>query len=62
MYPLAFALVESENNNSWEWFLCCLRDCIGDGEEHGGWVFMSDRQKVDIAFFLSHTFIVDEKI
>lgn len=43
MYPIAFALVESENNNSWEWFLNCLRDCIGNGEEHGGWVFMSDR-------------------
>ena len=57
MYPIAFALVESENNNSWEWFLICLRDCIGDGEQHGGWVFMSDRQKVDIAFFPSGIYI-----
>lgn len=48
MFPIAFALAESENIRSWTWFCEILRDCIGSGEEFGGWVIMSDRQKVCI--------------
>lgn len=46
LFPIAFAVVESECTESWTWFLLCLEKAIGKGEEFGGWVFMSDRQKV----------------
>ena len=44
MYPIAWAVVEKETNDSWDWF-CDLffRDVeVGDGD---GWVFISDQQK-----------------
>lgn len=44
MYPIAWAVVERENNDSWDWFCDLLfRDLqVGDGSE---WVFISDQQK-----------------
>ncbi|XP_020104657.1 uncharacterized protein LOC109721429 [Ananas comosus] len=42
IFPVAFGVVESENSNSWEWFLHGLKTAIGDFE---GLVFSSDRQK-----------------
>nr|CAH66742.1 H0404F02.18 [Oryza sativa] len=44
MYPIAWAVVEKENNDSWDWFCSLLfRDLkVGSGE---GWVFISDQQK-----------------
>uniref|UniRef100_A0A8R7Q3N5 SWIM-type domain-containing protein n=1 Tax=Triticum urartu TaxID=4572 RepID=A0A8R7Q3N5_TRIUA len=44
MYPLAWAVVEKENNDSWDWFCSLLfRDVnVLDGE---GWVIISDQQK-----------------
>jgi len=44
MYPIAWAVVEKENNESWDWFCDILfRDVgVGDGE---GWVIISDQQK-----------------
>ena len=44
MYPIAWAVVDKENNMNWDWF-CDLpfRDIqVGDGKE---WVFISDQQK-----------------
>lgn len=46
MFPIAFAVVGKEDTDSWTWFLEMLKCTIGSGEEHGGWTFMSDRQKV----------------
>ena len=46
LFPIAFALVGSENANSWTWFLELLVQSIGQGEHCGGWTIMSDRQKV----------------
>ena len=45
MYPIAWAVVERENNDSWDWFCDLLfKDIqVGDGS---GWVFISDQQKV----------------
>lgn len=45
MYPIAWAVVEKENNDSWDWFCDLLfRDLeVEDGQ---GWVFISDQQKV----------------
>ena len=44
MYPIAWAVVEKENNESWDWFCYLLfRDVLmGDGT---GWVIISDQQK-----------------
>ncbi|XP_073360195.1 uncharacterized protein [Aegilops tauschii subsp. strangulata] len=44
MYPIAWAVVEKENNDSWDWFCDLLfRDLeVEDGQ---GWVFISDQQK-----------------
>ena len=41
MYPIAWAVVEKENNDSWDWFYDLLfRDLeVEDGQ---GWVFISD--------------------
>ena len=45
MFPLAFAIVEAELKDSWDWFLENLITLIGDPTERG-WCFVSDRQKV----------------
>jgi hypothetical protein len=52
MYPLAWAVVEKENNDSWDWFCSLLfRDVnVLDGE---GWVIISDQQKVIIVWWMS---------
>jgi len=42
-YPLTVAIVESENKDSWKWFLQKLLSDIG--HEHK-WVFISNQQKV----------------
>lgn len=45
MYPVAYAVVESENADSWRWFIDLLRDDLnlGDGQ---GCTIISDQQKV----------------
>ena len=40
LYPLAFALVDSENQNSWKYFMLKLKEAIGDVDNL---VFVSDR-------------------
>ncbi|KAK1646211.1 hypothetical protein QYE76_064016 [Lolium multiflorum] len=44
MYPLAWAVVDKETNDTWDWFCDLLfRDILlGDGD---GWVIISDQQK-----------------
>ena len=39
-FPLAFAVVDSENDASWEWFLTQLKGFVFDS---GHLVFVSDR-------------------
>nr|GFA82978.1 transposase, mutator type [Tanacetum cinerariifolium] len=44
IYPLAYAIVESENKQAWLWFL----DCLGDDLElfkNSNFTFVTDRQK-----------------
>ncbi|CAN1172265.1 hypothetical protein LINPERHAP2_LOCUS30076 [Linum perenne] len=44
MYPIAWAVVEGENRNSWTWFIDNIREHLGmnDGT---GWSVISDQQK-----------------
>ena len=45
IFPVAFAVVEQENKDSWIWFLQQFSDDIGDPEQLNLF-FISDRQKV----------------
>ena len=44
MYPLAWAQVEAENNDSWDWFIGLLKQDLGM-ENEATYTFISDRQK-----------------
>ncbi|KAG8375322.1 hypothetical protein BUALT_Bualt10G0088200 [Buddleja alternifolia] len=44
LYPIAYAYVEIEKFDTWEWFLSMLIRDIGSHDERG-WTFISDRQK-----------------
>ncbi|KAM3284476.1 hypothetical protein P3S67_023275 [Capsicum chacoense] len=35
MLPLAWAVFEKENTNTWSWFVRCIKDDLGFGEEEG---------------------------
>lgn len=43
-FPLAIAVVDSENLNSWSWFLRILYQSVG-GNNGSHIIFMCDRQK-----------------
>ncbi|XP_074342048.1 uncharacterized protein LOC141679444 [Apium graveolens] len=45
MYPIAWAIVEAENTESWNWFLELLATDV-DIQNSGAWTFISDRQKI----------------
>lgn len=47
IYPVAYALVESETTSSWMWFLMNLGDDLGL-DCNSSFTFISDRQKVSI--------------
>ena len=51
MYPVAWAVVDKETNESWDWFVrLFFRDVkVGDGQ---GWVIISDQQKVSTKIFV----------
>jgi hypothetical protein len=53
-YPLAYAIVEAENKNSWIWFLQCVQDDLGLAS-NSNFTFISDRQKVGTIFVLHAT-------
>ncbi|KAM6551095.1 hypothetical protein CsatB_000903 [Cannabis sativa] len=45
-YPISYAMVEAENNDSWKWFIQHLMEKIGERHPNGQpWCIMSDRQK-----------------
>ncbi|XP_052735579.1 uncharacterized protein LOC108341574 [Vigna angularis] len=45
MLPLAYAVVEVENKDSWTWFLQLLIQDLGGSQVCGGCTWMSDQQK-----------------
>lgn len=49
MFPIAWAVVESENKDSWSWFLKLLIDDIGM-EDGAGLTVITDQQKVHSMF------------
>nr|KAJ0201766.1 hypothetical protein LSAT_V11C600334450 [Lactuca sativa] len=44
IYPLAYAIVETENKSSWVWFLQCLGEDLDLGS-NSNFTFITDRQK-----------------
>ena len=44
--PIAFAIMDSECTESWNFFMDCLHQCIGSENKGIPYTFMSDRQKV----------------
>ena len=46
MYPVAWAVVEKETSESWEWFVGLLIKDLDINDQGEGWVFISDQQKV----------------
>jgi hypothetical protein len=45
MIPIAFAVVEAETKDSWDWFMDLLLSDL-NGIEFKRWSFISDQQKV----------------
>ena len=45
IYPVAYGIVESENQYSWTWFLKCLGDDL-DLYSNSNFTFITDRQKL----------------
>ena len=47
IYPVAFAVVQIENTESWRWFLSSLKEDLGIVNS-SPWTVMSDKQKVSV--------------
>ena len=45
IWPIAYAIVDSENKENWSWFLKLLHLDLGDFRQHN-WHFISDMQKL----------------
>ena len=45
MYPLAWAVVEMETNDTWKWFIGLLIKDLDINNNGDGWVFISGQQK-----------------
>jgi hypothetical protein len=46
MYPVAWAVVDKETRENWEWFVGLLIKDLDINDDGAGWVFISDQQKV----------------
>jgi hypothetical protein len=47
MYHVAWAVVEQETKENWEWFVGLLIKDLDINNNGDGWVFISDQQKVN---------------
>lgn len=63
IYPIAYAIVEKENCDTWGWFLDHLKHDL-EIDDGANWTFMSDKQKGlieafnDVLPFVAHRFCV----
>nr|KAJ0227093.1 hypothetical protein LSAT_V11C100040560 [Lactuca sativa] len=57
IYSLAYAIVETENTQSWKWFLECLGDDL-DLYANSNFTFISDKQKL-FPHVLSTCFVLE---
>ena len=46
IFPLTYAIVKVNGNDSWSWFIQVLVDALGRDFEEKRWCIMSYRQKV----------------
>ncbi|KAL5564297.1 hypothetical protein UlMin_027461 [Ulmus minor] len=44
-FPVAYAIVETENRETWCWFLELLKEVVGRDLQQNPWCILSDRQK-----------------
>jgi hypothetical protein len=49
---VAWAVVEKETTENWEWFIGLLIKDLNINDDGVGWVFISDQQKVSILNYL----------
>ena len=64
LFPIAYAIVDSETRDNWKFFLELLHEDLGDYKIHD-WNFMSDQQKVKkvdlyFAFYIFLKFAIYE--
>jgi hypothetical protein len=52
MYPVAWAVVEQETKENWEWFIGLLIKDLDINNDGDGWVFISDQQKVNYIIYV----------
>ena len=60
IYPVAYAVVETENKSSWTWFIEFLKFDLTIQDQRQ-WTFISDRQKVwlsNIEIFLLENYFI----
>lgn len=53
MFPIAFAVVEAETKDSWQWFMELLMEDLNSIRQRE-WTFISDQQKASLLFSLLH--------
>jgi hypothetical protein len=52
MYHVAWAVVEQETKENWEWFIGLLIKDLDINNDGDGWVFISDQQKVNYIIYV----------
>lgn len=59
IFPVAWAIVESECKESWGFFLQCLEQFVGPFDADKHWHFMADRQKVNMSYLFVNLLFID---
>ena len=62
MLPIAYAIVEVENKDSWSWFLELLIEDLGGPTVCTSYTFISDQQKVHANAISFPTYFLYEKL
>ena len=57
-FPVAYALVEQEKSQTWEWFPTLLREAVGRDIDAKPWCIISDRHKVTSSSLVIFFFII----